>query len=309
VAGYWYGRNWIDHGNPLHPFTIGPFAGQGTVEQLIVAPNRPEALEEVGGRLAQVVASWAADLSPGTYAVDQRLGGLGPAFVVAMVPGLLLFIARARRSTALGVVGAAVALVLVLPAPWWSRATLFLPGVAAAALAAVIPPERGAARTAVLASVAGLAVWGLWSTVATSTYTDATTHQRLKLGEVWTLVGEADRHHRVLPHNGYVVLDGYPDGTVVAVIEGQVPAHRAPLYGRDLQREVVVLPGVDDAHDLARAMDEEGIDLAVVAISAADLVEELRAEASPLRIVAERGTSPARTVLVERTAAPSTDGP
>lgn len=298
VGGYWYGRNWVEHGNPVHPFTVGPFEGQGTVEELILAPNRPEALDEVGGRFAQVAASWAADLSPGTYAIDQRLGGLGPAFLLAMVPGLVLFASRARWSAGVAVVAGAVAVVAVLPAPWWSRATLFLPGVAAAALAAVLPAERGAARHGVLAGVVGLALWGVWSTAATSTYTDAGTHQRLRLGEAFALVREDDRVHQVLPYDGYEVLDGYPDGTVVGVIDGQIPAQRAPLYGRDLQRQLVVLPAVSDADELAQAMAAAEVDVAVVAISAGALVEEIRQTDAPLQIVAERGSSPARTVLV-----------
>jgi len=302
IGGYWYLRNWVEHANPFAPYSFGPFSGDGTVDALLVSPNRPESLDGLG-RVAQTLTSWASDLSPDVYGVDQRLGGLGPVFLLALLPGLLVFLSRSWRSNrtaALAVVAPAAVILAVQPAPWWSRGTLFVPGIAAAGLAAVLPRDPGTTRRLVLGGLGVLLCWGLWVTTATSIYSDVATHERLSVGQTWDLLGDGDRAHAVLPYNGYVVLDRYPSGTRVALLEGQVPSHRSPLYGRDLQRDLVILPATDDPAELAAAMEVAGADLAVISISKEPLVAAIRATGDPLRIVGERGTSPARTVLVER---------
>ncbi|HWJ98635.1 MAG TPA: hypothetical protein VNQ33_10780 [Acidimicrobiales bacterium] len=301
IGSYWYLRNWIEFGSPLYPFSIGPFHGLGSVEELIVAPNRPDTLDAVGGNVARTITSWSADLPPGSYAVDQRLGGFGPLFLVALVPALVLFVSRSVRTAparAIAVVAPAVLLLALQPAPWWARGTIFIPGIAAAAFAAVLPEQRGGVRTGVLAGATVLLGWGLWAVASQTVYTDAVTHRRVELGDAWSLVHEDDRAHAVLPYSGYAVLDTYPSGTVVAVLDGFVPSQRAPLYGQDLDRRLVIVPPTSDPDELARSMDQAGADIAVVPVSSESLIEAVRQPGSPLQIVAERGASPARTVLV-----------
>lgn len=136
LAGFWYLKNLLAFGNPLFPFTMGPFAGLGTVDELIV--QTPEALRGMS-RWAQMATSWLADSGLGAYAYDTRVGGFGLAWPVVLVLAAigLFWLSRRRRPLALLVVVLPVAGTLaVMPMPWWPRLTLFAV-VAGAALAAV----------------------------------------------------------------------------------------------------------------------------------------------------------------------------
>jgi hypothetical protein len=110
-------------------------------------------------RIAQLVASWTADLHLRRYSYNVRPGGLGLAWpvVLAIAVGGAVLLARRRQVAALALVAlpAAVTL-LVMPMPWYARLTLFVPAVglpiAAVALSAMRPR---------LATLGGLGLVGL----------------------------------------------------------------------------------------------------------------------------------------------------
>jgi hypothetical protein len=139
LGGYWYIKNLLVHGNPVWPFTLGPFPGRGTVEDLIV--QTPRQLEGLS-HWAQIAASWTADFGLSFYPFDVRLGGYGlmwPLLLVAAVAGMLVLLRRGRSQGLLAILVVCVPAVVALataPMAWWARLTLFVP-VVVIALAAV----------------------------------------------------------------------------------------------------------------------------------------------------------------------------
>lgn len=297
LGAYWYVRNAVGHHNPLYPFAIGPLEGLGSVERLLVAPNRPDVLTDVGGRVAQTATSWIADLSPSTYSVDQRLGGLGPIFPLLLLPASAILVISDRRTTVRATFGLALALLVVLPAPWWSRGTLFLPAVGAAALAAVATATPGRRRTALLAATLALTVVGAACTVRESVYAADRTQGRVGPVEALELARSSDPHDLV-PYAGYRWLDEvHPDATV-AVLEGAVPSLRVPLFGPDLERRVVVVSSSADPADLASSLRAAGADLVLVPTAADELLEEIDRGRGPLVVVAEGPDAPRSMAVV-----------
>ena len=296
LGSYWYVRNGIDHGNPLYPFGFGPLEGLGSVDRLIVAPNRPDALTEVGGRVAQTATSWLADLSPGSYAVDQRLGGFGPIFPLLLVPVSVVLVMSDRRLVVRATYGLALALLVVVPTPWWSRGTLFLPAVAAAGLGAVATSLAGTRRTALLAATCTLTLVGVGFTVHETVYVSAATHRHVSPLGALDLARERDRHE-VTPYDGYRQIDrDWPDATV-AVVEGSVPSLRVPMFGGSLQREVVVVPAHDDPAAFARSMRAAGADIALVSGSD-ELLDAIEDRRGPLVVAAAGADAPSGMVVV-----------
>ena len=136
LGGYWYAKNFIVFGNPMWPFTIGPFRGVGTFSQLIV--QTPTALQGLDP-LRQIAASWLGDFGATQYSFDTRIGGFGLVWllVVALAAAGIVLLVRSRRiGPILGVFLPAVVTLLVMPMGWWPRLTLFIV-VAALTLAAV----------------------------------------------------------------------------------------------------------------------------------------------------------------------------
>jgi hypothetical protein len=125
LGGWWYLRDFVVFGNPVWPFTIGPFEGVGRVDELIV--QTPPELAGMG-RLAQIATSWLADLGATSYNFDSQVGGFGvlwlPVVVVA-VAGTVRLATERRYVVLLGVIAPVVLTLLVMPMPWWARLTTF----------------------------------------------------------------------------------------------------------------------------------------------------------------------------------------
>lgn len=299
LGGYWYVRNALDHGNPVYPFAVGPLDGLGSVERLLVAPNRPEVLTEVGGRVVQTVTSWIADLSPGTYAVDQRLGGFGPIFPLLLLPASAVLLLSDRRASIRATFGLAVAVLVVVPTPWWSRGTIFLPAVAAAALAAVLSTTVGRRRTALLAAVLALTLVGVVCTVRLSVYPAGPSHSRVGPAEALDLARSASPHD-LGPYAGYRWLDEERPGANLAVLDEAAPSLRVPLYGPSLDRQVGVVPMAEEVDALAGSLEALDARLVLVPTTAEALLADIERGRGPLEVVAVGADAPTGTVVVER---------
>lgn len=296
LGGYWYVRNAVDHRNPLYPFAVGPLEGEGSVERLLVAPNRPDVLTDVGGRVAQTATSWIADLSPSTYAVDQRLGGFGPIFPLLLLPASAVLVISDRRPTVRATFGLALGLLVVVPAPWWSRGTLFLPAVGAAALAAVAstaPPRR---RTILVAATLALSAIGVACTVRETVYVASRTQVRAGPVEAFELARSSDPHD-LAPYARYRWLDEERPDATLALLEGAVPSLRVPLFGPQLGRRVVVVPSTEDPGALARSLRSVGAEVALVPTAAEELLEAIDEDRGPL-VVAAAGSDAPRSMVV-----------
>ena len=125
LGGWWYVRDLVVFGNPVWPFTFGPFQGVGRMDDLIVQ-TPPELIGL--GRLAQIATSWIGDFGATSYIFAPRVGGFGvlwlPVVAVAVVGAFRLV--RERRWTVLfGIVAPVVVTLLLMPMPWWARLTTF----------------------------------------------------------------------------------------------------------------------------------------------------------------------------------------
>lgn len=154
LGSYWYVKNLVVYGNPLWPFTIGPFPGLGTVQELAV--DDPPYLADAPS-IIQVAASWLTDFTLITYQSDIQFGGYGlvwPLLLVGGVAGAVLLVRR-RAWLPLGLICApAVVTLLLMPMAWWLRYTLFLPVLAAALFAVALSATRRGRLASSLAAVA-----------------------------------------------------------------------------------------------------------------------------------------------------------
>jgi hypothetical protein len=148
LGTFWYARDWIEYGNPVHPFTLAVggvelFHGQGTPEQTVLAGMAPKRIAAVAWP-RQVWASWTQ--LPPKYVYDQRLGGLGPAWLFAGLPAFLILavVAALKRRDLLFALVVPMALVfLAQPERWWSRFTIVTAAAGAIAIAWLVEQLRG----------------------------------------------------------------------------------------------------------------------------------------------------------------------
>jgi hypothetical protein len=160
LGAYWYVQNILVHGNPVYPFSFGPFEGRGSILELLA--QRPP---EVAGlsHWAQVVASWLADLDATSYRSDIRVGGYGLVWPLLLVLGAFGILILIRRRQYLPIVAAVIPAILGLaatPLPFWLRYTLFVP-VIVAALAALSLTRAPRFRTVMTAGVVVLCLASL----------------------------------------------------------------------------------------------------------------------------------------------------
>jgi len=251
LGAYWYARNWIDTGNPVHPFRaelagVRVFDGPFAVDDVL---TRPDAGADAPWPVA-VLRSWAADLdfwNQGAYDYQQRTGGLGPLWpwlaLPLLLPGAVVLVRR--RDPALLTVALPIVLTfLVQPYRWWARFTLPLAALGALAVVAAAwwAPWRWA-RTAVRAAALVLVAAGV--ALASYEVDPAARAQPLPAGDLIGLIG-GDRSLGAVFFPEYRFLEDVPEDARVVVDLG-APEVRfvAPLFGPEHRREV--LPARGDA--------------------------------------------------------------
>lgn len=249
LGGYWYVHDLVQYHDPVYPQML---ALLGTV----VFPGRHlvDAAPSYRSFPANVAWSWAHDLLPfvktPVIAVDQRDGGLGPAFVYVLLPlsavlAVQTALRRSGRRAAIVTLVAAVCLGWLLsPYAWWSRFTLQL-AAAGAALAAVTLtgmrhrrlgrlPLRGA-----VASVLALAALVGAANATRSTDVVPSAHGPLSLSAVLRLATHPAARNQLDP-GGLTVAAAAPAGATVAVDPANVTFSFA-AFGAGFQHRVVAV--------------------------------------------------------------------
>ncbi|GAA0346715.1 hypothetical protein [Streptomyces blastmyceticus] len=275
VGSWWYLRTWIAYGSPFYPVSLLGFPGRGSVEELVIGHNVPMALRGAG-RLSQTWTSWADGLRTHYVGYDIRLGGLGPTWLLLILPGalvgLVLWLHSPRRRGPGRVLGfAAVLGMAVSPASWWARYVLISVGtllpLAAYALTRLSRPRAGGRLPRLLAvgvraSAAGLLALSSWwgqSALPITTQQDPTVHGPdgqpfTPLHTVIDLAEHPDAAARIWPWFGYDALAEVPDGSVIALLQSHVQPFVHPLIGSRLQRRTTVLGNPTTADELAQQM-------------------------------------------------------
>lgn len=243
---YWYARNWIDTGNPVHPFAVEVagvhvFDGPFEVDDILTVapgPSRPWPVE--------IVRSWASDLTfwrQSSYNYQQRQGGLGPLWPWLGLPLLLplaIVLAR-RRSPALILLGLTALVFLVQPYRWWSRFTIVLAATGALAIvAAASSAPRRWMRVAIRAAALVLALAGV--VLASAEVDPASRAQPLAARDLLGLIGApaAERGVGRLFFGEYRFLEDVPeDATVVVDLEASAVRFVYPLFGSRHSRRVL----------------------------------------------------------------------
>lgn len=283
IGAYWYLRTWLNYGNPFYPVTMLGFEGRGTVQELVMGSNVPVELRTMPVH-EQLLTSWLRPFSDfKTPIYDIRLGGLGTVWPVVVLPGavlgLLVWLWRVRRRLGVGaglllLLGAAVSFG-PSPAPWWGRYVLLgygcLIAFCALFLSGLHTSRRGAARAlggavqfVLLCCVGSGAVLGhLHIPVNTGAAADAAVvaeHGGTPVGRLLSLSLAPDRRERIWPWTEFRALDPVPDGSTIAIVEGNVQTLIMPLRGSRLQRDLVVVRPPRDLHDLIGLLREHRAD-------------------------------------------------
>lgn len=173
VGGYWYVRNAVVTGNPIHPIQLkvgGKVFKQGWDHLQFTEANLPPWLERYPGPTRMFVSWLQLDRPISGYA---PVGGMGYVWLTAGVPAILLLwlLSIRRRFPGLESRYAFLSLLLlcllaVQPALWWARFTVWfhalgLPAVALVVYAAVTSRRvwMRALAAVVAVGVVAIAVW------------------------------------------------------------------------------------------------------------------------------------------------------
>jgi hypothetical protein len=242
----WYIKNLVVFGNPLWPFTVGPFRGLGSFEEVGLRPP-----PEMAGLppLQQIATSWIADLGYRTYSHDVRVGGYGLAWLPLLALAILAVAWLRPRRSALGLISVALPAIvtfIVMPEPWWTRYALFLvvlvAGLAALALSIARPfLGRVGGRAVAVLALASLVIANRTGNV--QLHQGGSFHPSLVAMARLLVANEEARQHIWLWDDcrGFEAL---PAGARVRSDDFQLP-HL--LVGHDLSRQLLVpfKPGSD----------------------------------------------------------------
>jgi hypothetical protein len=279
AVGPWWARNVIAHGNPIYPAAL-PIIGRGIAQQRL-RPMDP--IHVPDPRL------WP--LYPLIDAHDNN-SGLGAAFAVGIVPGLVgaAFLAR-RRPLALLATAAAVA----IPA-WWlfsRHEPRFLLGLAGLAFALipftliVVGRRWRATATAILALASVLSA-GL--TVSTALSQEAS--EPVARDEFYTTVWDLNPAALVLPESEGLLLDDDCPGGLKDLY---------PLLGPAQGRRVVRIPCEATPDDIVATLRRNGMSYAYITGFGADAGDwALRYPPSNFELVSR--TVPSRPRAADREA-------
>lgn len=251
VGAPWYLRNWIEEGNPLHPFAVsvaGVAVFDGPLEVDGVLTDPPGGPEEHA--VESVVRSWASDLrfwAQGSYDYQQRSGGLGPVFVWFGVPAGVVAVAVGlrRRSPPMWAVGVVTAVFAIQPYRWWSRFTIPFAALGAVAIVVVSTELPQWPRRLLRAGVLVTALAG----VALSSYEvdPAARAEPLTAQDLVALVGASgsERDLGAVFHPEYRFVRDLPtEARVLVDLGADEVRFVSPLFGDRLTR--VVEPLAED---------------------------------------------------------------
>ena len=247
VGGWWYGRNWVETGNPVWPFEVTAggihiFDGTATVDEYLTVPPSADP-----NWLVQIARSWFDDLTFWTqsdYSYEERRGGLGPiwSWLGWAAVWLGLDALRRRPAVVVNLLLPLLAIFFLLPYKWWSRFTIFLPAVGAIAVIALVERLRmGRRRTALVLAVMVLGLAGVAR--ASWTLDPAGFGSKLSPPDVLELAAHPRRERTVaLFFPEYAFLPLLPDTASVA-IDDSAPSIRFlyPFFGSGLDRTVTPL--------------------------------------------------------------------
>jgi hypothetical protein len=279
IGGYWYLRTWIKYGNPLYPFTVAGLPGLGSVDDVIIAYNTPE---QLAGRnvLQQIALSWGSDFEPShTVLYDQRLGGLGMQWVFILVPlgilATLVWWRGGRRGPTGFLVLIIIGVMITSPAPWWARYVLIIAGLAAALSATALTwvtgrfqegqwNGAGIRRGGIVRAVASVAMLGvvgtsMWWATRSLPYAEQGGSSLLSLRSALDLAARDDRMSLVYPWFLYRAIDQVPRGAKIAVISDGIHRFTHPLFGNDLEHDVVAIGPVRSVDQLRTAMSRRNL--------------------------------------------------
>ncbi|HEV2088226.1 MAG TPA: hypothetical protein VGR21_07925, partial [Cryptosporangiaceae bacterium] len=264
VGGFWYVRNLMTYGNPLWPITIPFFQGQGTVAELIMGGDNVPAELADQPPLTQIVQSWATDLFVHPFVYDQRLGGFGPQWLLLLVPAIAVMVLgflRDRVAYLLGLLVPFAVLLLLQPASWWSRYTIFVVGLGAVCYPLAAQWLAGRWERALHLALIVLVGLGMWWSVS-PTYLGSSQAGPLSPVEAVALL-RADETTRMTtrpPWDGYTALADGPKHALVAIPDRNKLLFTHPYVGTDLDRRLVVIatPETADAlHTSARRIEAD----------------------------------------------------
>ena len=297
LGTFWYTRNLIEHENPLYPWNVevagvvllhGPQGDPN--ESVIVARNQVPASIAGDTALVQLARSWTHEPQR-RYNYDLRLGGSGLLWILAAVPALAVFtvqcIRRRRDILFLFLVPFAVIL-LLQPANWWARFTMFFLGAGFVALAAELEHlRRWRPNVSRLAEIA-IAIIALVTFVIVN-HRIAVAGVRATLDHATQSIDSRSAAESLETNGQFRWLSAIPSTATIATRLAEAEnGFVYPLFGRHFERKVVIVRGRDQAQ-LLRQLERTPQLRYVLAQAGKPLDRALRSEPRRYALVRRQG--------------------